>query len=187
MNDNDGTVEDETAMGSEKSSESVCEIARAISVVGDRWTLLIMREVGMGMRKFEEIQAQTGMSSHLLSTRLKRMEEEGLLELKLYSDKPPRYEYHATQKGKELDSVLLALRGWTMRWGAYDPGAGPAFELSDKKTGKKIGPGWAGTGAKRPFTFADVDASISDAFVAEREAKRLAFQKAKQGKKRPGV
>src|ERR1700710_473409 len=113
-------------MGWDEISESVCEIAQALSVVGDRWTLLIMREVGMGVRKFEEIQAQTGMSSHLLSTRLKRMEEEGLLELKLYSERPPRYEYHATQKGKELDSVLLALRGWTRGWGAYDPGAGPA-------------------------------------------------------------
>jgi DNA-binding HxlR family transcriptional regulator len=170
----------ETIMGSDEMSESVCEIARALSVVGDRWTLLIMREIGMGMRKFEEIQAQTGMSSHLLSTRLKRMEQEGLVELKLYSDRPPRNEYHATQKGKELDSVLLTMRAWTMRWGAYEPGAGPAFELTDKKTGKKIGPGWHSPVTSRPFTFSDVNASISDAFVAEREAKRLAFQQAKQ-------
>ena len=170
-------------MGWDEISESVCEIARALSIVGDRWTLLIMREVGMGVHRFEEIQAQTGMSSHLLSTRLKRMVDDELLEQKLYNERPARYEYHATLKGKELDSVLLALRAWTMRWGSYEPGAGPAFELTDKKTGKSIGPGWQPPASKHPFTFDDIDGAISEAFVAEREAKGLAFQQLKKQKK----
>ena len=89
--------------------ESVCPIARSLSVVGDRWTLLILRELSMGSRRFEEIQAQTGMSSFLLSTRLKRLEKDGVIERRLYNERPPRYEYHATAKGKDLDEVLLFL------------------------------------------------------------------------------
>jgi DNA-binding HxlR family transcriptional regulator len=170
-------------MGWDEISESVCEIARALAIVGDRWTLLIMREIGMGVRKFEEIQAQTGMSSHLLSTRLKRMEEQELLERRLYSSGPPRYEYHATQKGKELDAVLLALRAWTMRWGTYKQGEEPAFLLFDKQSGEEIDASWQIPPANHPFTFDDVDASISDAFKNERAKKQLAFQNAKQRKK----
>src|SRR5271155_504435 len=95
----------ERDQGADETCDSVCEIARALSVVGDRWTLLIMREVGFGMRKFEEIQAYTGISSHLLTTRLKRMEKQGLLQRRRYKTHPARYEYVATPKGKELDAV----------------------------------------------------------------------------------
>src|SRR5271163_3427229 len=108
-----------------ETCDSVCEVARALSVVGDRWTLLIMRELTLSMHKFEEIQAHTGMSSHLLSARLKRMEEEGLLKRMQYSTRPTRYEYHATPKGKELDAVTLALRAWALRWSTYKRGAEP--------------------------------------------------------------
>lgn len=98
-------------------SDTVCPIARALSVVGDRWTLLILRELIMGVRRFDELQAQTGMSSHLLSTRLKRMEQDGIVERRLYSKKPPRYEYLQTAKGKDLDPVILMLRSWGMKHG----------------------------------------------------------------------
>jgi DNA-binding HxlR family transcriptional regulator len=164
--------------------DSVCEIARALAVVGDRWTLLIMREVGFGMRKFEEIQAYTGMSSHLLSTRLKRMEKQGLLQRRRYSTQPARYEYIATPKGKELDAVSLALRAWTLRWGDYAPGAEPAFRMVHKKSGEVIDASWQIPRDGHPFTFDDVGGSMSVAFRAERAARRAAFQ---AGKRRLGA
>lgn len=163
-------------MGKEEICDSVCEISRALSVVGDRWTLLIMRELTFGMRKFEEIQALTGMSSHLLSNRLKRMEEEGLLERKEYSSHPVRYEYHATAKGKGLDVVTLALRSWVLRYGRYKPGDEPAFKITYKKTGEIIDANWQPPRASKTFTFDDVDGALSEAFAAEREARRTAFQ-----------
>ena len=165
--------------GKEEICDSVCEISRALLVVGDRWTLLIMRELTFGMRKFEEIQALTGMSSHLLSNRLKRMEEEGLLERKEYSSHPVRYEYHATAKGKGLDIVTLALRSWMLRYGHYKPGDEPAFKITYKKTGEIIDANWQPPRGK-PFTFDDVDGALSEAFAAEREARRAAFQSSKR-------
>src|SRR5947209_15441482 len=102
-------------------AESLCPIARACSVVGDRWTLLILRELALGTRRFDDLQAQTGMSSHLLSTRLKRLEQDGVIERALYSERPPRYEYERTAKGKELDQVLLLLRAWGLKHGGYGP------------------------------------------------------------------
>jgi DNA-binding HxlR family transcriptional regulator len=166
-------------MDSEEIPESVCEVARALAVIGDRWTLLIMREVGLGIHKFEEIQAQTGMSSHLLSTRLKRMEEAGLLEKRRYSQKPARYEYHPTVKGRELDSVKLVLRAWVMRWGSYAPGTGPSFAMTYKSTGEPIDELWQPPRTERPFTYEDVHSEISETFQAERAARLLAFQESK--------
>jgi len=158
--------------------DSVCPIARALSVVGDRWTLLIMRELSLGVHRFDELQAQTGMSSFLLSTRLKRLEEDGVLEKRLYSKRPARYEYHATEKGRGLDPVLLMLRAWGMQWGGYRASAEPGMKFVHKRTKKVIDAEWVPPSGK-PFTFADVEGTPSRAFAAEREAKRAAFIAAK--------
>lgn len=160
-------------------SDSVCEIARGLSSIGDRWTLLIMRELGFQNHRFDEIQAQTGMSSHLLSSRLKRMEEDGLIVRRRYSEKPIRYEYLATKKGQELDSVLLAVRSWTMRWTRYKRGTEPACNLVHKSTGETLDGLWAAPRSGKPFTFNDVDASLSPAFKKERDAKSVAFLQAR--------
>lgn len=74
--------------------ESVCSIARSLSVVGDRWTLPILHELAVGSQRFDEIQAHTGMSSFLLSTRLKRLEKDGVIERRLYSERPPGLSTH---------------------------------------------------------------------------------------------
>ncbi|MFT4439201.1 winged helix-turn-helix transcriptional regulator [Caballeronia sp. 15715] len=154
---------------------SLCPIARSLSVVGDRWTLLILRELGMGMRRFEEVQAQTGMSSHLLSTRLKRLKAEGVIEWRLYSIKPARYEYSATPKGKELDAVLLALHAWGQKWGGFDPQSEPSLTFLLRATGKQIDAQWDSPTGDKPFTFDETELVLSAAFRAEREARRIAF------------
>jgi DNA-binding HxlR family transcriptional regulator len=163
-------------------SESACHIARALSVVGDRWTLLIMREIGIGgVRRFEEIQAQTGMSSQLLAARLKRMEEHQVIERRPYQSNPDRYEYHATLEGKELDAVLLALRGWGMRREGV-AAAEPSIALADKISGNPIDANWPFPTGK-PFTFAQVDVTLSEAFAVERASRQTAFQTKRQAHK----
>lgn len=81
-------------------------------MVGDRWTLLILRELFIGVPRFEDIQAQTGMSSHLLSARLRRLETDRILTRRPYSKRPVRYEYRLTDKGLDLYPVILGLKAW---------------------------------------------------------------------------
>ncbi len=160
-------------------SESFCNIARSLSVVGDRWTLLIMREISLKVRRFEEIQAQTGMSSHLLATRLRRLEEDGIIERRVYSARPLRHEYFATPKGKDLDAVMLALRNWDLRWGGSDGNGAAAVELADKKTGKPIDGLWHNESGET-FSFSNTTSVMSAAWKAEREANAAAFYAAKR-------
>lgn len=168
-------------MSWDATSKSVCDIARGLSVFGDRWTLLIMREISMGVRRFEDIQAQTGMSSNLLSMRLKRLEEDEVIERRQYSSHSNRFEYYATQKGKELDGVLLAIRAWALRWGGLPADAEPAVALVYRKTGETIDALWQVPRGKKPFSFADTESKISKAFAKEREARVAAFR-ASRGK-----
>jgi DNA-binding HxlR family transcriptional regulator len=161
-------------------SGTLCPIARSLSVVGDRWTLLILRELGMGVRRFEEVQAQTGMSSHLLATRLKRLEKDGIVEWQIYSAHPVRYEYYATTKGKELDAVLLALQIWGEKWGGFDSRAESPITLIDKESGRPLDYRRPAPDDGSPFTFEDYEFRLSPSLKAEREARRQAFTMGKQ-------
>jgi DNA-binding HxlR family transcriptional regulator len=166
-------------MGWGSVSDSFCNIARSLSVVGDRWTLLIMREISLRNRRFEEIQAQTGMSSHLLATRLKRLEEDKIIERHVYSARPLRHEYFATPKGKDLDAVMLALRNWDLRWGGSDGKGAAAVDITDKRTGKVVDGTWHNP-AGETFSFSNTNSVMSEAWKAEREANAAAFYAAKQ-------
>lgn len=163
-------------MAWDENSESVCPIARGLSIFGDRWTLLIMREIGMEVRRFEDIQAQTGMSPNLLTMRLKRLEEDGLIERRQYGERRDRFEYYATEKGKELDAVLLAIRAWGQRWGGFEEDAEPSVNMVYKATGEVIDVRWQVPRKGFPFSFDDVECAISEAFLAEREARATAFR-----------
>ncbi len=165
-------------MGWDDNFDSICPIARALCAVGDRWALLIMRELAMGVRRFEEIQAQTGMASNCLSSRLKQLEEDEIIERRRYSTRPDRYEYHATEKGKELDAVLLAFRTWALKWDSSCAGKEVAAELKYKKTGETIDQNW-NIPAGEIFSFENTECSISPALQAERENKRRKFLEAK--------
>lgn len=166
-------------MGWGTVSESYCNIARSLSVVGDRWTLLIMREISLKVRRFEEIQAQTGMSSHLLANRLRRLEEDKIIERRVYSARPLRHEYFATEKGRDLDAVMLALRNWDLRWGGNDGKGAAAVGLTDKKTGTSIDGAWNNP-HEEAFSFANTTSVMSAAWKAEREANAAAFYAAKK-------
>ena len=108
-----------------------CSVARPLAVLGERWTILVLREVFMGSRRFDEIQDELGVASNVLSQRLATLVDEGILERRRYSEHTERFEYRPTQKGRELLPVVLVL----LRWGdRHTTGrAGPPLELVHTK------------------------------------------------------
>ncbi|MEU1733388.1 helix-turn-helix domain-containing protein [Streptosporangium sp. NPDC020145] len=99
-----------------------CSIARSAAIVGDPWALLIMRDVTLGLHRFDDLQRDLGAATNVLSQRLERLVEGGLLRRERYAERPDRYGYHLTDKGRDLVPVLLALTAWGDRWEADDTG-----------------------------------------------------------------
>jgi DNA-binding HxlR family transcriptional regulator len=89
-----------------------CSIARTLSVLGERWTLIVLTELFLGRRRFDEIQEERGIASNILSQRLATLVDEGIAERRRYSEHPERFEYHLTDKGRELLPLQLALLEW---------------------------------------------------------------------------
>ena len=99
-------------------AEMPCPVARTLDVVGEWWSLLIVRDAVFGARRFEDFKA-SGIADNILSARLKRLVDEGIFE-RPYQDRPVRFEYLLTEKGRALSPVLLALRGWGQKWSKGD-------------------------------------------------------------------
>ncbi len=93
-----------------------CSIANALAVVGERWSLLVLREVLLGERRFDQIARNTGASRDILAARLRALVDHGVLTRELYEQRPPRYEYVPTEAGRALAPVLLALMEWGDRY-----------------------------------------------------------------------
>ena len=100
-----------------------CPVARALNVIGEKWTLLILRDLFLhGPRRFHDFQQSLkGIAPNTLSARLKSLEETGVVTRRLYTQHPPRPEYLLTKKGRTLGPVLAALRAWGKRYG--EPGS----------------------------------------------------------------
>jgi DNA-binding HxlR family transcriptional regulator len=108
---------DGIAIAPEQSSKPrPCSTAEALKVIGERWTLLAIREMAYGIHRFDQIAAFTGASRDILADRLRKLEREGIVERRLYSEHPPRFEYHLTQAGDELRPILRAIGQWGERW-----------------------------------------------------------------------
>jgi DNA-binding HxlR family transcriptional regulator len=99
-----------------------CSIANALAVVGERWSLLVLREVLLGERRFDQIARNTGASRDILAARLRTLVEHGVLTRELYERRPPRFEYVPTEAGRALQPVLLALMEWGDRYVTEGPG-----------------------------------------------------------------
>jgi DNA-binding HxlR family transcriptional regulator len=93
-------------------SRESCTIAATLEVIGDPWTLLVIRDAFNGVRRFEQWQERLGVARNVLAARLKTLTKHGVLEPQAYSERPLRHEYVLTRKGKDLYAVLLTLHGW---------------------------------------------------------------------------
>lgn len=93
-----------------------CSIQRTLNVIGDRWTLLILRDVFRGVRRFSQIQTDLGIAKNLLSERLGALVDSGVVDKIPYQDRPLRHEYRLTNKGRALSPALLALMRWGDHW-----------------------------------------------------------------------
>lgn len=111
-----------------------CSIARPLSFLGERWSILVLRDLFLGRRRFDEIQESLGIATNVLSQRLATLVEEGIAERRPYSEHPERFEYRLTRKGRDLQPVLLALLRWGDRYMAGE--AGPALETIHRDCGK---------------------------------------------------
>jgi DNA-binding HxlR family transcriptional regulator len=115
----------------------VCSIARTLEIVGERWTILILRNVALGLRRFDEQHRQLGIARNVLASRLERLVGEQILERRPYGERPVRHEYHFTEKGRALWPVVVELMAWGDRY-APEPG-GPPRILRHRDCGGAIG------------------------------------------------
>jgi DNA-binding HxlR family transcriptional regulator len=111
-------------------------VAKALEVIGERWSLLIVRAIMHGNRRFGELQENLGIARNVLSARLQRLADEEILERRAYSENPPRYEYFLTQKGLDLWPALIALLHWGERY-SPDP-EGPHRLIVHKECGDEV-------------------------------------------------
>lgn len=99
-----------------------CSVARTLEVIGEWWTMLVIREAFNGVRRFDEFHSRLGIARNVLAARLQRLVEHGVLERRQYQDRPPRCEYRLTEKGRDLYPVLVAMLAWGDKWMAGPEG-----------------------------------------------------------------
>ena len=103
-----------------------CSLAQCLEVIGDWWTLLIVRDVFLGATRFDDIQARLGISRNVLGQRRDKLVEAGVRRRAPYQEHPPRFDYRLTEKGVDLWGIITMMRQWGDRWAAPD---GPRIEL----------------------------------------------------------
>src|SRR5947209_2329771 len=114
-------------------SDMHCSVAQCLEVVGEWWTLLIVRDAMLGVTRFDDLQERLGISRNVLNQRLTRLIDAGVLAKVPYSEHPPRYDYRLTDKGRDLWPVLDAMRQWGDRHAAPD---GPPLKMKHKACGR---------------------------------------------------
>ena len=120
-------------MGRLDFSEMTCSVARTLEVVGDRWTLLILRDAFYGLRRFDEFSDNLGLSRNILTDRLNKLVGHGVMEKVAYQRRPTRYSYVLTEKGRALLGVVLAMMAWGDSW--EGAGATPPVRLDHRSCG----------------------------------------------------
>jgi DNA-binding HxlR family transcriptional regulator len=112
-----------------------CSVAGTLELVGERWTVLIVRDAFLGIRRFDDFQRNLGIARNVLQARLERLVEEGIFRRQLYQERPPRYEYRLTRKGVDLWPVVVALLQWGDKHVRSD---GPPVVLQHKDCGGEV-------------------------------------------------
>ena len=115
--------------------DQTCSIARTLERIGDRWTMLIVRDAFLGVRRFDDFQRELGVARNVLTDRLGRLVDEGILDKRAYQERPERFEYRLTEKGIDLWPVIVAL----LQFGdAYYAPEGPPVVLTHKQCGGQV-------------------------------------------------
>ena len=153
-------------------SQQVCSVAATLEVVGDPWTLLILRDAFAGVRRFEQWQERLGVARNVLAARLKSLVSHGVLQRRAYCERPPRYEYVLTEKGRDLYAVLLTMAAWGDRHVYGGAGEGPTCFIH-KGCQSRFTPGLVCETCGEPVSPADLQRADgpSCATVAEALAK----------------
>ena len=123
-------------MDTEKLSWGVCPVGRGLARAGDAWSMLILRDAGLGQTRFDDFQKGLGIAPNILTKRLAALVEAGLLERRRYNERPPRDEYILTEAGRDYLPVLQALGGWARK----HFGEGAMSDLIDASSGRTITP-----------------------------------------------
>ena len=155
--------------------DTLCPVARSEAVVGDRWTMLVIRELFMGSHRFDEIQSQTEATPQMVAARLKKLEADGMVERRPYSQRPLRHEYHLTEKGRAFYPVILALRAWGEAW-CKEPSEGFAVTYIHTLCGKAAGLGPLCESCGKPLVRSEMIAALNPAYERERAARGRVFK-----------
>lgn len=123
-------------MGRKRFDDMNCGIAQALEAIGDWWTLLVIRDAFFGVRRFSDFQSSLGIARNILTNRLQRLVDHGILARVDVGETGNRYEYELTEKGESLLPVLTALREWSDRW-VFGPGREPII-VTDRNTGLRL-------------------------------------------------
>jgi DNA-binding HxlR family transcriptional regulator len=134
-------------------AELPCPIARTLELVGEWWTLLIVRDGLLGARRFEDFK-RTGIADNVLSARLKRLVDQGIMERRRYQVRPERYEYVLTPRGRSLGPVIAALRAWGQEW---TTGEDRSPRLVHRRCGHEVSVGLRCERCDQPLEAADVE------------------------------
>jgi DNA-binding HxlR family transcriptional regulator len=124
-------------MRSKSFDGMVCSIAGVLDAVGDRWAMLILRDLGLGLSKYEDLRRSTGVTHATLSDRLKHLEEHGLIERRQYQAGPDRYEYILTRKGTDIILVIQALAQVGDKWQITGED-GPPLKFVNRNSGRAV-------------------------------------------------
>ena len=112
-----------------------CSVAQCLEVVGEWWSLMIVRDAFLGVRRFDDFQARLGISRNILNQRLTHLVDNGVLERVPYQERPPRSDYRLTDKGRDLWHVVTAMRQWGDRWAAPE---GPRVKMRHQGCGHVV-------------------------------------------------
>jgi DNA-binding HxlR family transcriptional regulator len=124
-------------MKSKSFDGMACSIAGVLEAIGDRWAVLILRDLSLGLRRYEDLRRSTGVTNATLSDRLKHLEDNELIERRRYQTNPERHEYFLTPKGRDTILVMQALLQVGDKW-AISGDAGPPLKFVDRKTGHAV-------------------------------------------------
>lgn len=160
-------------MERKRFDQAPCSIARALDILGDWWTPLIIRECLYGVHRFDELQRWLGIGRNILAKRLSLLVDQGVLERRAYQERPTRYAYHLTDKGYDAVRILLALMPFGEAW-FFDKGREP-IRVYDRKTNRRIRPIVVDQATGEPIDPRNLYAGPGPSFPRSRDVRRERF------------